>query len=233
MMRHDYSCYVRKKKKPIHIALIPDGNRRWAKKNNIPVTESHRVGTEKIKSFLLWCFENPKIKEVSIWGLSIENLKRSREELDELWRIYEEKFRELMSDPMIRNNGVKVNVFGDSFKWKVGMKDVVRELMASTKQYSQNVLNILLAYSGQHEILSAVRRLFGHPFRKFESMLDVKTPVDLVVRTGGQYRLSNFMLYQISQAEILFESKLWPDVNRRDFKKWLFWYENQQKRWGK
>ncbi len=219
--------------KQIHIGLIPDGNRRYAKKSGELPWDGHWKGTDKIKDFLKWCLEYPEIKTISIYGLSTENLKRDQHEVDELWKIYEQELKKVMTDPVIKENGVQVRVLGDSSVWKPSLVDAVKEAFESTKHYSKHILNIMLAYGSKFEIDNAVKSVVKKPIETVDKFLMVKEPLDLVIRTGGQRRLSNFMLYQASYAEIYFTDTLWPEFSKKEFDKIIKWYWEQQKNFGK
>lgn len=221
------------RKTGIHVGLIPDGNRRYAVENDRPIFEGHIEGAKRIEEFLDWCDDYPQIKMVSIFALSTENLNRPPEEVQVLWEVYKDELRKLLKNPRIREKKVKVRVFGDHGMWKPDIKEIVKELYNSTKTYSRLALNILLAYGSKFEIKQAMKETIKKPFTKLDKALYVKEPLDLVIRTGRQHRLSNFMLYQASYAEIYFSDKLWPEFTREDFEKIMEWYFEQQRKFGK
>ena len=219
--------------KGIHIGLIPDGNRRLAKKGKMDVWEGHLLGAKKTKDFLGWCLEYPQIKRVSIYALSTENLKRPQEEVDELWKIFTEELRNIPKDPMIKEKGVKIRIFGDTNSWRPDLKDAAKEVVKSTKSYSKHILNIMLAYGSKLELNNAVKKVVAKPLQSIDNFLMVKEPLDLVIRTGGQHRLSNFMLYQASYAELYFTDTLWPEFTKKEFDSIIKWYWDQEKKFGK
>jgi len=220
-------------KKGIHIGIIPDGNRRFARRGNRDVWEGHLQGAKKTEEFLDWCTEYPEIKRVSIYALSTENLKRSKEELDDLWKIYTEQLRKVSTDPLIKEKGIQIRVLGDTALWRPDLKDVAKEVVKSTKHYSKYILNIMLAYGSKLEINNAVKKVVGKPLYSVDKFLMVKEPLDLVIRTGGQHRLSNFMLYQASYAELYFTDTLWPEFTKKEFDKIMRWYRDQEKKFGR
>ena len=224
----------------IHIALIPDGNRRWAEKHKKPVWYGHLIGAQRMEQFARWCLSDPEIKTVSIYALSTENLKRSDVELDKLWDIYKRELGKLKTDKDIIEKKVKVNVLGDTTTWRPDVRTTAKELMGATRQYGGRVLNVLVSYGSKFEILNAMKKAvkFGVkkiPFAEsmFHKFLMVTQPVDLIIRTGGQHRISNFLLYQAAYAELYFTDKLWPDFTKKDFEKALKWYKAQQRKFGK
>ena len=220
-------------KKPIHLALIPDGNRRFAKMQGDKPWKGHSFGERKFRDFLDWCLEYPEIKTISVYALSTENLQRPKEELDALWSIYKKALNDITTDKRVKEHQIKVKVFGDSGVWRPDVKDVVKEAVNSTKNYSRHILNIMLAYGSKLEINNAVKKVVGKPIQTIDKMLMVSKPIDLVIRTGGQRRLSNFMLYQASYAELYFTDTLWPDFSKKEFDKIIDWYWEQQKNFGK
>jgi len=224
---------VKTKKTGIHIGLIPDGNRRYALEHGKHVFDGHLEGARRIEEFLDWCEEYPEIKMVSIFALSTENLNRPAEEVRILWNVYKNELRKLLKDPRVREKKIKVRVLGNDGVWKPEIKEIVKELLESTKSYSRYVLNLLLAYGSKFEIKQAVKETIKKPFTKLDKALYVKEPLDLVIRTGRQHRLSNFMLYQASYAEIYFSDTLWPEFSRQEFDRIMEWYFEQQRKYGK
>ncbi len=217
--------------KGLHIGVIPDGNRRYAVKNGEIKWKGHFDGTRKMRDFLNWCLGYPYIKTVSIFALSTENLKRKKEELKYLWQIYKDELKRVLEDPVIEKEQVNVRVLGDSSLWSEDVKDLANKVTDKTKKYTKRVLNILLAYGSHFEIESVFKKLSGKDYN-LESHLLVKEPVDLIIRTGGQRRLSNFMLYQAAYAELYFTDTLWPELSKKEFDGAIDWYHQQQKNFG-
>jgi undecaprenyl diphosphate synthase len=227
-------------KKGIHVALIPDGNRRWAKGKMMPEWYGHYRGAKTMEKFLDWTIEHSDIKTVSIYALSTENLKRSKKELNKLWDVYKSEFDKLRKSKKIRNNRMKIKIIGENMFWRGDVKNAANMLMDTTKQYTRSVLNIMIAYGSHSEILNSVKKIVKRGVSSikpindvFIKSLKVSSPVDLIIRTGGQHRLSNFLLFQSAYSEIYFTDTLWPDFSRKEFEKILKWYFKQQKRFGK
>lgn len=221
---------VRTKNKRMHIGLIPDGNRRYALEKGKPLFDGHIEGAQRIEDFLDWCKEYPEIKMVSIFALSTENLNRAPTEVKALWKVYKDELRKLVEKAKVEN--IKVKVVGNDGLWKPDVKEVAKELVESTKSYSRYILNLMLAYGSKFEIRQAVKTTIKKPLIKIDKALYVKEPLDLVIRTGKQHRLSNFMLYQASYAEIYFSDSLWPEFSREEFGSIMDWYFEQQRRFG-
>jgi len=221
----------------IHLGLIPDGNRRWARLHGLPATEGHRRGAQVMEQFLKWCLEE-EIQEVSIYALSTENLqKRSQEELQSIYRLMAENFRKLLNAEDLYRYEVKVNIFGKYYKLPDFVVEAARNLIRATSHHSRHFLNILVAYGAQDELLHCVRSLAESRIARITEKvllkhLWVKRPFDLVIRTGGDHRLSNFLLYQAAYAELIFVDKYWPDFTKKDFKRCLRQFDQAQRRMG-
>ena len=143
----------------------------------------------------------------------------------------EDELRKLVAKA--KKDKIKVKVIGDEGLWKPDVKEVAKELVQSSKSYSRYILNLMLAYGSKFELNRAVKKKIKRPLLKLDKALFVKEPLDLVIRTGRQHRLSNFMLYQASYAEIYFSDTLWPQFTREEFDNIIDWYFEQQKKFGK
>jgi tritrans,polycis-undecaprenyl-diphosphate synthase [geranylgeranyl-diphosphate specific] len=232
--------FVHKNDGYMHVALIPDGNRRYAKKLGRPAWYGHYVGAKKIEDFIKWCSQYEEIKTVSIFALSTENLNRPNKELDHLWKIYKNYLLRSLSSRKMRQQQIKVNVFGTEDVWRSDVKQAARDTMKLTAQYSRKVINIMLSYGSRFEILNAVSKMAKKKITHskiadslFDQYLWVSQPVDLIIRTGGQQRLSNFLLYQSAYAEIYFSKTMWPEFSKREFDRIMRWYFAQKRKFGK
>jgi len=235
------SMYV---KIPTHIAVIPDGNRRYAKKVGLDFYHAYKRGVEKVRSFLLWALEYREIKNVTFFALSTENLQRSRLELEILFRIFEEELRKTLEDPLIHENRVRVRFIGDMSLLPKRVVKWAEELEAVTKNYGNYHLTLALGYGGRAEIVRCVKRLLSGEVKLAEiteeslfqclDTRDLPNPEpDVVVRTGGEKRLSNFLLYQTAYSELVFLDKLWPEVERDDLAYIVEEYSRRQRRFGR
>lgn len=231
---------VEKNERDLHIAVVPDGNRRFAVKHRKPEWYGHTVGAKKIEDFLKWCEKYKNIKTVSIYALSTENLNRDKVELNKLWSIYKREFQKILKSKEIKENGIRVNIAGDSDVWRKDVKQVAKEVMSATKHYTRGVLNILVAYGSQFEILNSVKKIIKKGIKSiplaekvFTKFLIIKEPVDLLIRTGGQHRLSNFLLYQSAYSEIYFSQTLWPEFTKKEFDKIMKWFLKRERKYGR
>ena len=228
----------------IHLGIIPDGSRRWAKKNgirNYDGTKSGKVMAE-IASHV---FNNhPNVSELTIWAMSPENLKRPEKDRKIVYRLLENQMKELFNNPLIHEQNLKVNVVGQRLEeFPPEVNKIARELMAMTRNYSRKTMNICVGYGGKEEIINAVMGLTkwlrkNNAIAKlhknmFERHLLIPRPLDMVIRTGGEKRLSGFMLYQIEYAELFFVDTLWPDFTTNDLDMLMKEFSERHRRFGR
>ena len=229
-------------KLPSHIALIPDGNRRWARARGRPPWEGHWEAEKVLENFLNWCLEL-NIHQISIWIGSTENLtKRPKQEVEELYKLYIrllEKWER--KESVVDKYEVKVRFIGDLKKMPPKIARLMGKLMQKTAKYQKKLLNILINYGGKFELVEVFKKLAARVIkagkieineRDIEENLLVNSPVDLVIRTGGYSRLSNFMMWQASYAEIYITKTLLPDFSKRELTKALRWYDSVKRNFG-
>lgn len=230
---------------PRHIAIIPDGNRRWAKENGLKPWEGHLAGADRIEEMVRKALEL-KIKNISFWGSSMDNLKkRPILEKKALLDIYEKYFKRLIESKEVHQNEAKINIIG---RWREqfpeSLKKILDEGIERTKNYKNYNLNFFLAYNGDDEMLEAIRKIsekFGKDVDKInfetvkENLLTKNLPpVDLLIRTGGEPHLSaGFMMWDIANAQLYFSNKLFPDFTKVDFANALEEFSNRGRRMGK
>jgi len=225
--------------KGIHIAVIPDGNRRFARKNHMPIWWGHKEGAKALKRLGEWSKEHPEIKMITVYALSTENLNRTKEEVKMLWDGYKKEFEDIMNSDDIKENELRINIIGDESTWRDDVRRVAKDVMKATESYSRTVLNILLSYGSKYEIMNTVKKMVATGVKMplvedtFNKYMMITKPVDLVIRTGGEHRLSNFLLYQAAYAEIYFSDTLWPEFSKKEFESILEWYKNRDRRMGK
>ena len=228
----------------LHLGIIPDGSRRWAKKQGIDKFNGDQSGLVA-ENVMIHAFENyPEIREISIWAISTENLNRPDKQKIDVYVLLEKKIRDLITNSVIHNKKVKVNIVG-SIVMDIpdSLKQVIFEVQEKTKDYKERKLNICIGYGGKQEILDAVmassRWLRKNPTiaklheNIFEKFLMVPRPLDIVIRTGGEKRLSGFMLYQMQYAELFFTETLWPDFSITEFDKVMQDFSSRQRRFGR
>lgn len=228
---------------PNHIAVILDGNRRWAKENGLKAWEGHKYGSEKFDKFLDWCLEL-KVPQVSAYVLSTENLNRPKRELLEILRLLKielDKF-ETEKAGLLDKYEVKVRFCGDLSRLPPDLVNVMKRIMKKTDKYSKKFLNILVAYGGRFELTEVVKKMVYTAIKSGRIQITQKTieenllisgDVDLVIRTGGMHRLSNLLPWQTTYAEIYTTETLWPDFTKRELIKAIKWFNKVKKNFGR
>lgn len=217
-----------------HIAIIMDGNRTWSKRNNLNIDEGHKAGVKTAKKIVSYTIEK-NIRNLTLFALSSENLTRSKFELKNLFDIFFYSFAE--EKEFLYENQIRVRFIGDLSKLPKKLKKNAEFLEDSTKKYKNLNLFIALNYGGKQDIRQAVKKASKEEGRNsnFEKHMFSKDlpEVDLLIRTGGFKRLSNFIIWQISYAELYFTDVLWPNFNKRSFSKSLNWYSSVDRKFGK
>ena len=229
---------------PYHVALIPDGNRRWAKERGQLPWEGHDAGAKNTEQIVEKARELG-VRMISFWGSSLENMaKRPLDEKRELLRIYETYFVKLIENESVHRDGVRIRMLG---RWREQFPDTLKQLLIrceeETKTYTEYGLNFFLADSGDDEMLSAVRSLISSGIRAEDiSMETLKQslltrelpPVDYLIRTGGEPHLSaGFMMWDIANAQLYFSEKYYPDFGSEAFAESLEEYARRARRFGK
>ncbi len=226
---------------PEHIVFIPDGNRRWAKERSQPSVFGHRAGFNAAEIIFESAFEQG-IPYVTFWGCSIDNLtKRDSKEVAFLMEIFKKMFIKLASSKKLIKQGVKIRVLG---KWQelfpADVALAAEEVIEKTKHNTGPTLTLLLAYNGNEEMLTAIKRLYHSndliTSESLKNKLYTKDlpPVDLVVRTGNDPHLSNgFMMWDIQDAKLYFSDKMWPDFTPHELGTALAFYISAGRRLGK
>lgn len=211
---------------PNHVAIIMDGNRRFAKKNKVQKSEGHKKGFDKFTETLFWCRELG-IKEVTVYAFSIENFKRSKEEVESLMELAREKFNRLLEDnEKLKRDGVCVRIIGDLSLVPDDIRSLFAKAELMTKDNDKAFLNVAFAYTSRNEITNAVRTVVqGLHDEKLEPddvncdllsqcMYTNRSPdPDMLVRTSGEIRFSDFLLWQVWNTNVIFTEVLWPEFS--------------------
>lgn len=229
---------------PHHVAIIMDGNRRFAESLGLSPTDGHMYGREKLEELLNWCLEL-KIKILTVYAFSTENLKRQPEEVQFLMKMFEENFRKLADDPRVAQHGIRLKVIGQTNLLEPAVQEAIKYAMDKTKDNSNYLLNLAVAYGGREEIMDAVRKLAAEakdgkiqPEQITQEMMTqhlytngIPDP-DLVLRTSGEERISNFLLWQIAYSELYFADVYWPGMRKIDFLRAIRGYQQRHRRMG-
>lgn len=227
---------------PRHIAIIMDGNGRWAKRRMLPRIVGHRRGVETVDMIVTAC-RDLGVRYLTLYAFSMENWARPQGEINALMKLLREFLRKNRKK-MIENQ-IRFETIGDVSRLPKFVQDELRETKRATAHLSQMVLVLALSYSGRDEIVRAVNAIlrekekgdFRDPYilpEDFYRYLDTKEipDPDLLIRTSGEYRISNFLLWQAAYTEFYFVDKPWPDFNRHDLMEAMAWYQKRERRFG-
>lgn len=229
-----------------HIAIILDGNRRWANEKELNPWLGHKKGAETVERLLDWC-EKLDVKFVTLYTFSTENFQRPHGEIEEIMRIAEEKFRKLLSDERIHRNKVHVKVIGHVHLLPESLQQLIGEVEKATEGYDGQFLNFAFAYGGRAEILDAAK-IIAEKVKSGELSLDdvnestfekflytahmPKQEPDLIVRTSGEERMSGFLLWQAAYSELCFLDVFWPDFRFIDLLRAVRTFQKRKRRFG-
>lgn len=222
---------------PNHVAIIMDGNGRWAKKRNLPRSLGHKAGSENLKKLGLHIFKRG-VRVLSVYAFSTENFKRSPEEIDYLMNLFVKNFKKELK--VFAENNIRVVFSGRKEPLRSDVLEAMDEVVEATKENTGGIFNICLNYGSQYEIVDAVKRIVSEKRdvseltpKEFEKYLYQELPpIDFLIRTSGEYRLSNFMMYQLAYAEFNFTDCLFPDFNDEKFDEALQDFQNRDRRFG-
>ncbi len=227
----------------MHVALIPDGNRRWAKKRGLLPWQGHIEGAKALEKILEKAWEM-KIPYFTFWGSSLDNiLKREKREVKVLFLLYRKYFKKILKEKKIFKEKVKINVFG---RWKKvfpkEIKEVIFEVLKKTKNHDKRFLTFLLAYNGTDEMLEAIKRILKKKIKKINEKVLLENlwtgslpPIDLVIRTGCEkdpHNSAGFMMWQTSYSQFYFTKTLFPDFSPQEFERAIRDFERRERRFG-
>ena len=215
-----------------HVAFIMDGNGRWGIKKNRGRNYGHLKGVETVKKIVSSSVKL-KIPIITFYVFSSENWKRPKKEIDFLFKLIKNYFESEIQN--ITNQGIKINIFGDLKKLSSDVKLSIKKTINLTKKNKKIIVNLAINYGSKYEILNAFKKSKKKlNIKNFEKNLYTKNlpNPDILIRTGGHKRLSNFMLWQLAYAELFFLNKLWPDFNKNDLIKIIKSYKVSKRNFG-
>lgn len=229
---------------PRSVAIIPDGNRRYSSSHKIQMMKGYDIGINKAIDVSLW-LKDLGIKELSIWALSTENIKnRSKMELNLLYKLYKKTALSKSIFNKLSQNNVKVCIIGNMGLIPKDVKDALYSLQSKTSKFKDIKINLLIAYGGRDDILTAVKKIVkdkaeGKISRINESLLhkylissSITNP-DLIIRTSGEFRSSGLLPWQSVYSEFYFTKKYWPELDKKDIEEAIKEYSNRKRRFGK
>jgi len=228
---------------PVHIAIIMDGNGRWARKRGLPRAAGHKTGVESVRDIVEACSQLG-VKYLTLYTFSTENWKRPKEEVSTLMRILLRSLKNETDE--LHNNDVKLTTIGDISSLPEQVQVQLEEAMEKTRYNKRMTLNLALSYSGRWEIIEAVRSIAENLQKGVLNISDINEQLiadqlttksmpdpDLLIRTSGEFRVSNFLLWQIAYTEFYISGSLWPDFRRKQLYEAVRNFQGRERRFGK
>ncbi|MCW4024818.1 MAG: polyprenyl diphosphate synthase [Candidatus Bathyarchaeota archaeon] len=237
---------VKNGEKVEHIAIVLDGNRRWANQKELNPWLGHKKGADTVEELLEWC-QKLGVKFITLYAFSTENFKRTSDEVDEIMRIAMERFRKLLTDERIHKNKVHVKVIGRVNLLPEDLQKLISEVEQATADYDNQFLNFAFAYGGRAEIVDAakviaekvkdgglqIKDIDEELFEKYLYTAHMtKQEPDLIIRTSGEERLSGFLLWQSAYSELAFLDVYWPDFRFIDLLRIIRTFQKRKRRFG-
>ena len=222
-------------KLPNHIAIILDGNGRWAQKKGLPRNFGHKQGVETLIKISRYC-SDIGVKNLTVYAFSTENWNRPKEEVEFLMNLLKEYFQGL--DKNLRKRNIKLKVIGERTNLSKELLDIINFVEENSKYNTGMILNIAFNYGGKDEIVNAVKSMINDKVIISKENIDKylytneSGNVDLLIRTSGEQRISNFLLWQIAYAEFYFTKVHWPDFSKKELNKAIEAYQNRDRRFG-
>ncbi|KYH39662.1 MAG: UDP diphosphate synthase [Candidatus Bathyarchaeota archaeon B63] len=238
---------VKNNPKPEHIGIILDGNRRWALNRSLDPHLGYHYGADKTEEMLKWCLDLG-VRSVTLYVFSTENFKRPREEVEELMKLFEERFHKIMESGEVHKHKVRIKAIGRLNLLPERLQNVIKKVEEETKDYDKHFLNFAIAYGGRAEIIDAARKIARKIIKGELSIEDIdenlfednlytshlpKQDPDLIIRTSGEERLSGFLLYQSAYSELCFMDVYWPEFRRIDLLRAIRTYQKRKRRFGR
>ena len=229
---------------PKHVAVILDGNRRWAREQSMKPWEGHKEGCRRLEDFLDWCWEIG-VKVVTIYAFSLENFRRPPEEVEVLMRLFEEKFYDILTDKRVHKNRMKVRTIGRIHLLPDYVREAIGKAEKATENYKNYQLNIAIGYSGRTELLDAFKEVARKVLEGAlnldeidESLIDNHLSTaglpepDLIIRSSGEERMSGFLLWQSAYSELYFSDVFWPLFRKIDLLRAIRNFQDRERRFG-
>ena len=214
-----------------HVAFIMDGNGRWGLKKKRGRNYGHLKGVETVKKVVTSAIKL-KIPIVTFYVFSSENWKRPKTEISFLFKLIKQYFSQEIEN--VLSQGIKIKIFGDEKKLPLDLRKILKKIIKLTKKNKKITVNLAINYGSKQEILNSAKKTKNINFKNFEKNLYTQNmpDPDILIRTGGHKRLSNFMLWQLAYSELFFLDKLWPDFNQKDLKNILKSFKKSKRNFG-
>ncbi|MFA6423363.1 MAG: polyprenyl diphosphate synthase [Patescibacteria group bacterium] len=227
---------------PKHIGVILDGNRRWAKEHHLPSILGHNKGKDNVINFLRWSRAH-NVKEVTFYSFSMQNFSRPIEEVKYLMKLFERAFKEYSKHPEVHKYKVGLNIIGRTYLFPEKVQQALNAALQATREYEDFRVNFAIGYGGREEIVDAVKSIVKKCANKLLSIekidekevrkhLYLDSDPDLIIRTGGEHRTSNFLPWQSTYSEWFFVNKSWPDFNKEDLDSIIEDFTKRERRFG-
>lgn len=230
---------------PQHVAVIMDGNRRFAENFDLNPEAGHFFGVDKLEEVLEWCFEL-KIKVLTVYAFSTENFNRDDDEVQTLMNLCKLELEKATKDSHIHKNKVRVRVMGHLDSLPQDIRKSANDIVKATEDYDNYFFNVALAYGGREELIQAIQQIANDVKKGDLELKDISESrvssylytnglpdPDLILRTSGEERISNFLLWQLAYSELYFSDVFWPAFQKRDFLKAIQTYQKRKRRYGK
>ena len=238
---------TRRKEVPRHVGVILDGNRRWATLRGLDKWKGHEIGAKKLRDLIKWSLEF-NVKHLTVFVFSTENFNRPKQEVLKLMDILRHELIHAINDDSIIKNGIRVKFIGDLTRFPDDIIKLVKDLEEKTKDNNRIIVNIALGYGGKWDIVNATRKIARDvvngklnvedidyaTYQKYLSTSHLPyQDVDLILRTGGEMRLSNFLLWQAAYSELVFLDIYWPEFRKIDYMRAIRTYQQRHRRFGR
>ena len=225
---------------PKHIAIIMDGNRRWAAKRGLKPNDGHKAGAQNLENIVSYC-KDIGIKNITVYALSTENWrKRSAEEVKGIFKLLINLVKTKRKE--YQKSGVRFFVLGNFQAFPFKVKNAIKRILDTVLDSERIKFNVALNYGGRDEIVHAIQNIIKDGVKAHDVNEELvsrylyttgQPDPDLIIRPGGEFRLSNFLLWQMSYAELYFTNILWPDFTPKELEKAIYWYQQRDRRMGK
>jgi len=227
---------------PSHLALIPDGNRRWSSSHKLQIFNGYQKGIKKFIDFSIWA-KGFGVKTLTVWALSTENIKnRSKTEIEVLYRLYVNAANDPEIFKTLKSNNARIKVIGNLQMLPKRVKTALQSLERKTSSFKDFTINLLIGYGGRDDMTHAFKKIYnyaltGRPLTESVITQNMRTAslpdVDFIIRTSGEMRLSGFLPWQSDYSELYFAEKYWPDFGKKDLEEALEVFSQRRRRFGK